>query len=732
MQRIGETSAAKGAPRAQQVIQHLRTGEIEILDLALPSPGDRQVLVQTHRTLISAGTERMLVEFGRAGLIGKARQQPERVRMVLDKVRTEGIASVVEAVSSKLEEPLPLGYANVGSVVEVGRDVHEFRVGDRVVSNAPHATFARVGVNLCARVPVDVTDDEAVFTVPAAIGMQGVRLAEPTLGETFAVIGSGLIGLLTVQLLIANGCRVITIDVRADRLALAAKFGAVTVLGESGTDAAARVLELTAGRGVDGVLITAATNSDRPVSDAARMTRKRGRIILVGVSGLHLSRAEFYQKELRFQVSCSYGPGRYDEAYEVSGHDYPLPFVRWTEQRNFEAVGELLASRRLHTTPLTSHHFDFERAADAYNALLEDPTALGIVLKYRSDGGGKEVLPPRVVSFAQAPVREGSVVAEATGIAMIGAGAYARRFLLPALKESGARLTTLISTGSPLGAWAARRSGFSRVSTDPGSVIDDPQTGAVVIATRHDSHASYVCQMLRSGKHVFVEKPLALSEVELREIDELYAECVARGRVPVVMVGFNRRFAPLVIDMKRLVKGAAGPRSFIYTVNAGVVQRDHWVHDPVAGGGRIVGEACHFIDLLRFLADSPISGVSALPALGSEGRSTDTASIALSFANGSIGSIHYFTNGSRSFPKERLEVFAGGGVLKLDNFRSLESFSWPGFRGRRLWRQDKGNRACIQRFVDATRGGAPAPIPFPELVEVSRASIDAARQVNAT
>lgn len=730
MQQIGETPPAEAGSSAQQVIQHLRTGEIEVLDLALPRPASRQVLVRTHRTLLSAGTERMLLEFGRAGFIGKARQQPERVRAVLRKIRTEGLASVVEAVSSKLDEPLPLGYANVGRIVEVGADVQEFRVGDRVVSNAPHATFARVGANLCARVPDAVSDDEAAFTVPAAIGLQGVRLAEPTLGETFAVIGTGLIGLLTVQVLIAHGCSVIAIDVRPDRLALAARFGASTVLAQPGADIPARVLELTSGRGADGVLITAATSSDGPVSDAARMSRKRGRIVLVGVAGLHLSRSEFYDKELKFQVSCSYGPGRYDQGYEISGHDYPFAFVRWTEQRNFEAVLELMSSRRLSTLPLISHRFEFEQAGGAYEALLEDPAALGILLRYRTDGEAGEALPPRVIPVAPAAL-ERQPKPGTTGIAMIGAGAYARRFLLPALSASGAKLTALISTGSPLGAWAARRSGFSRVSTDARSAIEDPETDAIVIATRHDSHARYVCDALRSGKHVFVEKPLALSDAELEEIESEHARCIARGFAPVVMVGFNRRFAPLVVDLKRLVDRAAGPRSFVYTVNAGVVPSDHWSHDPVAGGGRIVGEACHFIDLLRFLADSPIAHVSVVAARSGEGRATETASIALRFVNGSIGSIHYLTNGGRAFPKERLEVFAGGGVLRLNNFRSLEAFSWPGYGGRRVWRQDKGNRACIQRFVEVTRAGGQAPIAFDELIEVSRASVDAARQVNA-
>ncbi|MGH8139422.1 MAG: bi-domain-containing oxidoreductase [Steroidobacteraceae bacterium] len=716
----------------RQVVQHLRTGSLELLELPLPRPDDRQILIRTRRTLLSAGTERMLLEFGRAGLIGKARQQPDRVRVLLDRLRTEGVAPVLEAALSKLDEPLPLGYANVGTVVEVGAAVRGFRAGERVVSNASHATWARVGENLCARVPESVDDEQAAFVVPSAIGLQGVRLAEPTIGEVFAVIGAGLIGLLTVQLLVAAGCKVLAIDVRADRLALAAGFGAATILAEAGVDIPACALELTAGRGVDGALITAATDSDAPVRDAARMTRQRGRVILVGVAGLHLARADFYAKELRLQVSCSYGPGRYDPAYEVSGQDYPLGFVRWTEQRNFEAVLELLAAGRLDVEPLISHRFAFEHAEKAYDALLEDPRALGIVLTYQDGDSEQPARPPATVPVVRS--HAGAVPSTAMPrIAVIGVGGYARRFLLPALKDSGARLVTLVATGSPLSGWAARRAGFEQVSTDSDYAIASTDVDAVVIATRHDSHARFVCAALAADKEVFVEKPLALSETELSSIERAYADRIDRGKPPLLMVGFNRRFAPLALEMRRRIALAPGPRCFVYTVNAGAIPASHWTQDPGAGGGRIIGEACHFIDLLRFFASCAITTVSAAPLRSPvAGTPSDSASISLGFADGSIGTIHYFTNGGRTFPKERVEVFAGGATLRLDNFRSLVSFSWPGFRSRRSWRQDKGNRACVQAFVAAVRSGTAATIAFEELIEVSRASIAAAREVAGT
>jgi predicted dehydrogenase/threonine dehydrogenase-like Zn-dependent dehydrogenase len=715
----------------RQVVQHLRTGAIELLDLPVPRPGAHEILIRTRRSLLSAGTERMLLEFGRAGLIGKALQQPERVRLLLDRLRTDGLGPVLEAAFNKLDEPLPLGYANAGTVIEAGADVHAFRAGDRVVSNAPHATWARVGANLCARVPERVTDEQAAFVVPAAIGLQGVRLAEPTIGETFAVIGTGLIGLLTVQLLTAAGCAVIAIDTREDRLELARKFGAQAVLATEDGGLPERILDLTRGRGVDGALVTAATDSDAPVRDAARMARKRGRIILVGVAGLRLARADFYAKELKLQVSCSYGPGRYDPDYEARGRDYPLPFVRWTEQRNFEAVLELLANGRLSVEPLVSHRFAFDRAQDAYAALLDDPGALAILLTYDPGEGSASDLPPATI-FVPHPTAPAARTVDNPGVAVIGAGNYARRFLLPALQDAGARLVTLAAQGSPLAGWAARKAGFEQVSSDPAGSMVNGAIDAVVIATRHDTHARYVSEALAAGKHVFVEKPLALSEAELREVEAAYAAAGARGARPILMVGFNRRYAPHAIELQQRLARVTGSRCLVYTVNAGAIAADHWTQDPEIGGGRLVGEACHFLDLLRFLVGRPITTVTATAlAPGANDKPPESASITLGFADGSIGTVHYFANGARAFPKERIEVFAGGDTWQLNNFRSLISFSRMGPRVRLPGRQDKGNRACIRAFIAAIRNGSPSPMPFAEIVEVSRATLEAARQARS-
>ncbi len=702
----------------QQIFQDIKTGETVLSEVPVPQVCSGQLLIRTQRSLISAGTERMLVDFGRASLIDKARQQPDKVRMVLDKIRTDGLMATIDAVRSKLDQPLPLGYCNAGIVLEVGTAVTEFSVGDRVVSNGPHAGVVCVPANLCARIPDGVADDVAAFTVLAAIGLQGIRLAQPTLGEVVVVTGLGLIGLVTVQMLRANGCRVIGIDFDAKRLELARQFGADTVNPAAGEDPIAGALTLSGGGGVDAVIITASTNSSEPVSQAAQMCRQRGRIVLVGVTGLELNRADFYKKELSFQVSCSYGPGRYDANYEEKGQDYPVGFVRWTEQRNFQAVLDLMASGRLDANPLISHRFPLQQAAKAYELLSSGQPSLGIVLEYPQIG--REQLEQHTV-----PVPGNAVAAGKASVAFVGAGNYASRVLIPAFKEAGAGLHTVVSSGGVSAVHHGRKHGFATVSTYAVTAITEPAVDTVVIATRHDSHARYVVQALRAGKHVFCEKPLCLT---LDELSQIEAEAKARPG-QALMVGFNRRFAPQVMRMKQLLATASGPKSFIMTVNAGEIPGESWVQDPTIGGGRIVGEACHFIDLLRHLSGNPIIQWQAV-ALGRHSSiavTSDKATITLRFADGSVGVILYLANGHKGYPKERLEVFCAGRVLQLDNFRALRAWGWPGFERMRLWRQDKGQRACARAFVNAVRQGTASPIALDEIIDVSRVSIEVQR-----
>ena len=662
--------------------------------------------------MISAGTERMLQEFGEANWIEKARQQPDKVRMVLDKVRTDGLTATVESIRAKLDQPIPLGYSNAGVVLEAGKGVSEFRVADRVVSNGAHAELVSIPKNLCARIPDTVADEDAAFTVVAAIGLQGIRLAQPTLGESFVVTGLGLIGLITVQLLRAHGCRVLGIDFDPRKLALAESFGAETVNLSAGQDPISSAEQFSRGRGVDGVIVTASTKSNEPMHQAALMCRKRGRIVLVGVAGLELSRDDFYKKELSLQVSCSYGPGRYDPAYELGGQDYPLSHVRWTVQRNFEAVLDMMADGRLNVKPLITHRFPFERALDAYQLLKSDEFYLGIILEYSADQPSTALLQRRVTLQAEAPSRP----AADASVGFIGAGSYATKILIPAFKKAGARLASISSNGGMSAAHAGRKFGFEEATTDVEAIFDNPSIDTVVIATRHDSHASLVCKALRAGKNVFVEKPLALNQEQLREIEETWRSL---PQPSLLMVGFNRRFAPQVQRIRQLLSGVKEPKAIVYTVNAGALPREHWTQSPKSGGGRIVGEACHFIDLLRFLAGSPVRSIQTAR------QSAETVTINITFEDDSIGTVHYFATGHKAFPKERLEVFAGGRILVLDNFRILRGFGWPGFKSMKLWRQNKGAGEMASAFIAAIRAGSSSPIPFEELLEVSRATFEA-------
>jgi predicted dehydrogenase/threonine dehydrogenase-like Zn-dependent dehydrogenase len=699
----------------KQVLQNLRTGDTTIADIPRPMIQAGQVLVGTRYSVVSTGTERMLVEFGAAGWIEKARQQPDKVRMVLDKVRTDGLAATWDTVMRKLDQPLAMGYCNVGEVVQVGAGVTAFKVGDLVVSNGKHAEFVAVPANLCALVPQAVPADHAAFTPLGAIALQGIRLAQPSLGERVVVMGLGLVGLLAVQLLRSQGCRVLAFDFDAARVELAARFGAEAIDLSTGADPCVEAQRFTRGQGVDAVIIAASTTSSEPVSQAARMCRKRGRVVLVGVTGLELLRADFYEKEISFQVSCSYGPGRYDTEYEEKGRDYPFGYVRWTEQRNFEAVLDMMASGRVDVRPLISHRFQVTEAQRAYELIASTASSLGIVLEYP-----REPSPSKPSTLQVSPARE----AADSALAFLGAGNYATAILIPAFKASGARLRSVSSALGVSAAHAARKFGFELATTDTRSTLEDAEVRAVVVCTRHASHGSWVRDALLAGKHVFVEKPLAMTLEEVDTIERLYG--AKQGTPPLLMVGFNRRFAPLVRETVTLLDAVAGPKSFVMTVNAGAIPPSHWTQDLEAGGGRVIGEACHFIDLLRFLARSPIRdvAVASMPP-ASDAIVPDTCTITLRFDDGSIGAIHYFANGHKSVPKERLEVFASGRVLRLDNFRKLEALGWPGFRTRRAWRQDKGQHACAKAFVDAVTKGGPSPIPLEELLEVARVTIEA-------
>ncbi len=692
----------------------MKAGDLQLAEVPAPRPGRGQVLIRSSQSLVSLGTERMLVEFARAGWINKARQQPDNVRRVLQKIGTDGFAATASAVLRKLDAPIPLGYCNAGVVLEVGEGVEDLKAGDRVASNGPHAEIVCVPRHLCARVPDGVSDTAASFTVLSSVALQGVRLFDPTLGETVVVMGLGLVGLITCQILVANGCRVIGFDIAPDRVARAQALGAQALLLAELEDPTLAVAAQTQGMGADGVIITAATSDNSPIELAPLMTRKRGRVILVGVSGLHLNRKDFFEKEIRFQVSCSYGPGRYEDAYERKGLDYPVGYVRWTEQRNFEAVLELMRAGRLVVEPLVSLRLPFTEALGAYERLGEGQ--LAIIFDYGA-----------AASSATVVVRAGArPQAGACRIGIIGAGDHVRGVLLPELAKTPAVLAAICSAAGINSEHLSRRYDIPMNTTDYREILARPEVDALVISTRHNQHAQMAAEGLRAGKHVFLEKPLALTVEDLGTV-------LAAGRERPelrLVVGYNRRFAPLVARMRSLLANRVAPLCMVMTVNAGEIAPSHWVHDLAVGGGRILGEACHFVDLMVHLARSKVEYAYAdsmrAPGLAVE---HDKVSLHFRFEDGSIGTVHYFANGHRGLPKERLEVFSEGRVLLLENFRRLQGYGFAGFRSQRLWRLDKGHSGLLHQFVRALQDPATPLIPMDELENVSRACFAALKSL---
>lgn len=694
-----------------QIIQNLKTGDTILESVPVPAIRSGHVLIQTSRSLVSLGTERMLVEFGNANLIQKARQQPDKVKMVLDKIRSDGLVPTLEAVFNKLGQPLPLGYCNVGRVIAVGAGVTEFQIGARVASNGPHAEIVCVPKNLCAKIPNEVSDEAAAFVVIGSIGLQGIRLLQPTFGETVVVVGLGLIGLISAQILRANGCRVIGFDFDQAKVDLAKRLGVIAVNPVGGTDQVKFVLEQTGGAGSDAVLITASAKTDEIISQSAQMCRKRGRIVLVGVVGLNLSRAEFYEKELTFQVSCSYGPGRYDENYEQKGQDYPLGFVRWTEKRNFEAILSALASGQLDVEPLITERAPLADYNNIYGNLGKS-SSIASILVYDDEVDTNLVVTINERSFSKG---EG-------GIAIVGAGNFTSATVLPALKPLDAKLKYIVSAGGLTASTLAKRAGIACATTDYKQVLNDDEVDLVMITTRHNQHAPMVIEALLAGKSVFVEKPLCLNAEELTEIDKVYASHLTIDTSPVLTVGFNRRFAPFAQKMKSLL--GHGTVNIIATMNAGDIPASSWVHDLEVGGGRIVGEACHFIDLCSFLTGSKVVSV-CMNAMGtSPEENTDNASILLRYENGSTAVINYFANGNKAYAKERIEAHSQGRSLIIDNWRTLEGFGFKGF-SKLKGKQDKGHAEQFKLLVERLKSGGEALIPYTEIVNTTKASFAA-------
>lgn len=701
----------------KQVLQSYRDGELWLADVPAPALRGKGVVVQTAASVVSSGTERMLLELARKSLVGKARARPDLVRKVLAKIRIEGWSSALRKTLARLDTPIPLGYSCSGTVVETAGAAGGLHPGDRVACGgagyATHAEYNYVPCNLCARVPGNVSMEDAAFATIGAIAVQGVRQADARLGERVAVIGLGLIGLLTVQILKAAGCRVLGVDPQAQRCAKALELGADAAVDGRPEEAAD---DFSQGRGVDAVILTAATPSDEPLRQAGACARLKGRIVVVGLVGMHVPRDLFYHKELDLRMSMSYGPGRYDPGYEERGRDYPFAYVRWTEQRNMQTFLELVSAGSVAPGKLAERRFPIDRALDAYGLLRgegQDPAGgvLGLVLLYPA----REETRPPVRSLERSSAPAGRI-----GIGAIGAGAFGKGVLLPILarRNDVCRVALCAATGMSASE-SSRRFGFATAATDPTAVFEDSRVHAVFIATRHDSHAGLVCAALAAGKHVFVEKPLAVTPAQLEDIESAWRARDA-GRGPVLLVGYNRRFSRHAAALRKVFADRRSPLLIQYRVNAGTVDPDAWLQSPEEGGGRLVGEACHFVDFCSFVAGSPPVRVHAESISAAHARIVDQDSVLLSikYADGSLAGIVYAALGSGALPKERIELHADGKSAVLDDFRRTEVFgaSQPPIRGR----QDKGFEAEIEAFLCAVQGGLPGPVPFAELARTSR------------
>lgn len=697
----------------KQILQSFKTGEMWLAEVPAPLCRAKGVVVKTAASFVSAGTERMLAEFAKKGLVGKALQMPDQVKKVIRKMKTEGVFATLEKVQAKLDQPIPLGYSSAGVVVETGRDSGDLKVGDRVACGgagfANHAEFNYVPKNLVVKIPEGVSFGDASCATVGSIALQGVRQCEVHLGESVAVIGLGLMGILAVQMLKASGCRVIGFDPNAARCTLACELGCDKAVSDN---LVGEAMAFSDGHGVDAVLITAATHSDEPVTVAAEISKKKGRVVATGLVGMNLPRDQYYKKEIDFRLSCSYGPGRYDPVYEEQGVDYPFGYVRWTEQRNMAAFLQLVAEGKVTPSRLVTHRFAFDDALDAYQVLLgirKEPY-LGIVLGYGEDVGAKSESAKeeisRRVDFRATP-REGKV-----GVSFIGAGNFAKAVLLPTLKKVQGVSLRVVSTATGMSAAdTAKKHGFAAAATDQGEALKDVETDLVFVTTRHDMHAAQVKAALEAGKYVFTEKPLAITE-------EQFATIPASDKI---MVGFNRRFSPHAKLVKDYFAKRTLPLVMHYRVNAGAIPRDVWIQDPEVGGGRMVGEGCHFIDFMQYVCGTPIVKVQAMCIQTANAAETpeDSVSVNLQFADGSVGTLEYVALGDTTLPKEACEIHGEGSTAVMDNFCKTVC---SGRLGRRKLkgRQQKGFAEELAATVQAVQVGEKMPISWEEVANVTK------------
>ena len=694
----------------RQILQSLKNGETLLVECPSPQMQEGSVLIKSNKSLVSKGTEGMLIGFGKSGPINKIKSQPEKVNQVIKKVKTDGLINTTKAVLNKLSEPIPLGYCNVGTIIDISTDVAEFKIGDRVISNGPHAEIINVKKNLVSKIPENVSDEAAAFTVIGAIGLQGIRLIKPKIGETVVVFGLGLIGLLSVQVLRANGCRVIGIDIDESKCELAKKYGAKAInpVRENPVKA---IHSYTNNFGSDSVLITASSKNNDIILQSSEMVRKKGKIVLVGVVGLEIDRSIFYEKELSFQVSCSYGPGRYDSNYEEKGIDYPLPYVRWTEKRNFDTILKLISNKSINTDNLISRKVDLLNFNEIYENINNDKSIASIINYPDSD-----------IDFNQSmkiDYKKNNKKKYDCNIGVIGSGNFSRMTLLPNLNNCNVNFKTLSSQTGISAESLSRKYKFEKITSNYKEIITDKSIDTVFIVTRHDSHAKIIQECLNSDKNVFVEKPLALN------IDEVNSVINSIKPDSNLMVGFNRRFSPHIRLVKDSInKDKSVPLNIIINMNAGFISPEHWVHDLQIGGGRIIGEACHLIDLCVYISGSKVERI-CLNSLGNDSsKNTDNVSMLLKMKNGSNASINYFSNGSNQYSKERVEIYSQNRTWIIDNYERTVGYGIPGFKNLKT-KVDKGHKTQFKKYIHSLKEGSQSLIPIEDIVNVTVSSIKA-------
>ena len=704
----------------KQLLQNVKNGKTTVEDVPVPTPREGMALVKISATLVSAGTERMVVEFAEKTLVGKARSRPDLVKQTLDKAKREGVMPTVQAVFNRLDQPMALGYSSAGVIVALGRNMHGFKVGQRVAcagaNYASHAEYNIIPKNLITPLPKNVDFESAAFTTLGAIALQGFRLAEPQLGDNVAVIGLGLLGLLTVQLAAAAGCKVLGIDLDPKRIKLASSFGIEAV---SRPQAESAAVAFTANRGFDSIIICADTSSNDPIELAGVIARDRAKVVATGAVGLKMPRKIYFEKELSFINSRSYGPGRYDPSYEENGVDYPIGYVRWTEGRNLQSIVDLMGSGKLDVTPLISHRLPIEEGVKAYELItgkIKEPF-LGVLLKY----GDEKEEGKRVTFNVQRSTLNGNVK-----LGVLGAGMYANATLLPVLKNNkDFELVGIASSGGLHAQHSGKKFGFQYATSSEDEIINDPKINTVAILTRHDSHAELVIKALKAGKNVFVEKPLAVDSKQLAAVIKALST-----QHSLLTVGFNRRFSPLAQSLKSSIANRTEPLHAHYRVNAGYIPLNHWTQDEKLGGGRIIGEGCHFIDLITYLVGAAPVSVSAHALPGGGKYREDNVSMTFTFPDGSIGVVDYLANGDKSFPKERLEVFCEGTIAVLDDYVSLTTIK-DGKKKVESMAQDKGWKAEMAAFAAAIKSGGDAPIPYEQLIGVTKSTFAAVESIRS-